>query len=512
MGSISTPLLFVQAANATVLTLGLYIGGTLTINDYSFIHADYTDINYVVSWDKTNFTLEILDALTLETIMTQTVAGATALENSSSSTGVIVYGYNFNNASAIFSTDLKQTSFKNNGVPVFSGNKTGTDTIISDNYTVVGSPTIVDGIASGFALTNISTQAGKYVTTGNFLNNLGNANSWEIEIPITLRSTISGTVYDCFMSSFTSNNSTYAFLCALTSAGKLTVYIMGADNNWILYGKTTTSTFNGGDSLIYRLKFTGTQYSAETKKTGEDWVNEFTVDSTKKMLNTNLPIKFGVRNDLTTNETFWKGSIDLNSIKIKENGKITYLTNLFVPYTESSTGSKVADSVYYNSVQAVYDLNGKALYYIIDETNKKAALPLGEVYGFITQNAKDIETKAELDFSNISSTGIETALGWGMPDTANRVLVNSGVLTTEVSYTAPSKGYIAPNFVNFHSAYLKINDVGIYNETFTVSNGHSKTIIGFIPVEKNDVIKAYSDYNQASYGDQEIYFYPMKGV
>ena len=52
-------------------------------------------------------------------------------------------------------TDLKYFSVKVDGVEVFSGNKTGIDTIKPDNYTVVGTPTIrADGVASGFSNSN----------------------------------------------------------------------------------------------------------------------------------------------------------------------------------------------------------------------------------------------------------------------------------------------------------------------------------------------------------------------
>lgn len=51
--------------------------------------------------------------------------------------------------------DLKCTECIIDGVPVFSGNKTGMDTIKPDDYTVVGTPTIsADGIASGFSTSN----------------------------------------------------------------------------------------------------------------------------------------------------------------------------------------------------------------------------------------------------------------------------------------------------------------------------------------------------------------------
>lgn len=414
-------------------------------------------------------------------------------------------GYNLQSGSV----DLKQFSITVDGVPVFSGNKTGTDTFISDNYTVVGSPTVIDGVASNFS-------SGNYVSSGtSYSQNLGSADNWEIEMFVTLASTLTNYQYFIFGGTKQANisNNCTGFGLGTTSAGEIRIFLGSSSSVYdIVSAAQTTTTFSAGSYLGIKFKFTGTQYILYTKKTDEDWVETWSINSSVKIYSSNLPLLFG-GNFIDDTIRYWNGSIDLNTVKVKENGKIVYVASLEIPYTESSTGSKVVDKAYLDRVLTVYELNGKALYYTLDEENKQAALPLGEVYGFITQNAEEIETKAELDLSNISSAGKETALGWGMPDIANRVLVNSGVLTTEISYTAPSKGYIAPNFINFHSAYLKINDVAIYNDTFGSSNVHSKTIIGFIPVEKNDVIKAYSDYNNSTaYGDQEIYFYPMKGV
>jgi hypothetical protein len=51
--------------------------------------------------------------------------------------------------------DLKTVKFTSNGVPVFSGNKTGVDVIKPDDYTTVGSPSITeDGVASNFTASN----------------------------------------------------------------------------------------------------------------------------------------------------------------------------------------------------------------------------------------------------------------------------------------------------------------------------------------------------------------------
>ena len=65
------------------------------------------------------------------------------------------YKSNWANQAFAGSTDLKQFSITVDGVEVFSGNKTGVDTVKADDYTKVGSPTITDdGILTGYSTSN----------------------------------------------------------------------------------------------------------------------------------------------------------------------------------------------------------------------------------------------------------------------------------------------------------------------------------------------------------------------
>ena len=66
-----------------------------------------------------------------------------------------------------------------------------------------------------------------------------------------------------------------------------------------------------------------------------------------------------------------------------------------IPYTLSKTGSKIVDVAYRNKVQALYNQEGKADYYTIDETNQNFTLPMGEIYGM----------KANSDLSNLTTAG-----------------------------------------------------------------------------------------------------------
>lgn len=93
---------------------------------------------------------------------------------------------------------------------------------------------------------------------------------------------------------------------------------------------------------------------------------------------------------------FWKGQIDLKKFSVKSNGITVFSGNktgvddyvidgeiIEIPYTESKTGSKIVDVVYRDRVQDVYEQQGYAPYYTIDEENKNFTLPPGEIYGMI---------------------------------------------------------------------------------------------------------------------------------
>ena len=116
------PLFFIQSANTTNITFGLYINGTLkTIEINNFVHANYTDIDYIISWDRDTYILTINDATTNTTIATLSYKSTTALLRNSTSVGVIVYGYNFNSGYSIQSTDLKKSFMISENQVIFIG-------------------------------------------------------------------------------------------------------------------------------------------------------------------------------------------------------------------------------------------------------------------------------------------------------------------------------------------------------------------------------------------------------
>ncbi len=122
------------------------------------------------------------------------------------------------------------------------------------------------------------------------------------------------------------------------------------------------------------------------------------------------------------------------------NGNITgtdTINEIQIPYTLSKTGSKIVDVAYRDRVQSLYSQTGEALYYTIDEPNQNFTLPMGEVYGMITQ-------KANVDLTNLTN---------GL---ANVICMTAPTETSTASSQNPA--VVIENYVNGTSGYRVYSD------------------------------------------------------
>lgn len=118
--------------------------------------------------------------------------------------------------------------------------------------------------------------------------------------------------------------------------------------------------------------------------------------------------------------------------------------------------------------------------------------------------ASSLAGRAKTDMDNITSTGKETVIGWGMPDyTAGITISTAGGGT----YTAPQNG-----FIKFTLGYSGSNAVSINNTNSSgvgilyiwTQNNQGST--AYLPVAKNQII-----YLKERTGTVQIIFYPAKG-
>lgn len=182
-------------------------------------------------------------------------------------------------------------------------------------YTVVGSPTITDGVVSGFsAYPNINS--GYYVKINNFTYN----NTFEIQVKIKTGETIGGTVLGQANTSpkvgilNTSLRETN-FSCNLKDQNNQD--IINVSN--IGYADARRLSIN--TDYILNLKFTGTEYIYTlVDMNGTYYINRVISSSAKLRVGS---LAFGI-NYVDVAYTAWDGAIDMNETWIKTDNKLFF--------------------------------------------------------------------------------------------------------------------------------------------------------------------------------------------
>lgn len=322
---------------------------------------------------------------------------------------------------------LPDFSITVDGKEVFSGNKTGIDTIKADNYEVVGSPVISDdGVASGFSVANyIKSNSDIAFTAGQ---------TWEIDLKVNIKNSESGDdKTQCLFQIYASNpslNSLQAILynnCVFWTCP--TTPSSGATNRFLRF----TSEFNISSYLNqdiwFKFIYNGTQYIFEWSADGINYTREVASTDSRQFTGTGT-LNLGA---MSIHQQGLQGSIDLNDTKVYINDNLVYQSCLKIPYTLSKTGSKIVDKVYRDRVIDLYEQEGQAGYYTIDEPNKNFTLPMGEIYGMIGQRSLISSTVTETNRVDIYSD--KTCLICGNVATAGTVnlpveLVNNNYFIT----------------------------------------------------------------------------------
>ena len=330
--------------------------------------------------------------------------------------------------------DLKYTHIEMDGVPVFSGNITGIDTIKPDDYTVVGTPTIsADGIMSNCSTSNYITCSptlpSSYSTfeidLGEYIFTNVTTNQWLV----TNRQSI--------------GSDTFGILFMLNTSGKIRYFLStGSGSGDIASGVIGNITYTVNTKIKFKLVFNGTRYTFYSSVNGGSWQVDSYVDSSSKIALNSLPIWIG------SDASFYLlGSVDINTFKIYVDGNLVYQPCLKVPYTESKTGSKVVDSFYAPRLSDMYDQFGYAPYYMLQEESK----PNYTVVGSPTISADGVASgfsQGEYIQCNNNPADIANATNWEI----------------EVSFTADANDLSGlHNIIDYHSDQWKAPCLGIDN-------------------------------------------------
>ena len=226
---------------------------TVTSNTSITTNTKY-NIEYVA--DGTNYKIYINGNLDISVPITQTLSYDVTDKS-------ILIGkcYGVNNYYLIGSIDLKQFSITVDGVELFSGNKTGIDTIKPDDYTKVGSPTTSDdGIASGFSSSNYLTASVNIDTT----------KAWEVPIKCNCTYVSENSFGNGLLNLLDSSDAVGAYLAIRNS--KIYLQLYGESAIHSDYITLLSYTFANNVDLTISLGWDKTKYYVVKKATYFKWL------------------------------------------------------------------------------------------------------------------------------------------------------------------------------------------------------------------------------------------------
>lgn len=182
----------------------------------------------------------------------------------------------------------------------------------SVKYTKVGSPTITNGIASGFSASN-------YLQTSSDIpyNNL----SWEYFLKFTTSSDVT-TQQALVENAYLPTDGEYYGLTLYIQNGKITVRCGTGNNQGIV--SSAVGDVLANTTYYLCAKYDGTSsYTIDFGTSADNLTRILTATSNYSIGSINYPVRFGVRN--YTGYPFpFGGSIDFNETYIKINGKLWF--------------------------------------------------------------------------------------------------------------------------------------------------------------------------------------------
>ena len=341
---------------ATTNNILLVLDGTIIINIVLSASLS-TDLFYdfVVDYDGTKYNLYVYQGGNLVVSKSSNEIAGLNITDGTFKIGQAYFTL-YNQGHWGGSIDLKQFSITVDGVEVFSGNKTGIDTVKPDDYTVVGTPTITDdGIASGFSSSNYLTKdiSSIGLSTANSFEIIGNFTSTSISTQKTL----------CF----TQSSGQSGYLALIVNSSKLMLFASSNGTSFdIANAKGGSHTLSNNTYYYYKIAFDGTSYKVSYSTDGNSWTNDISVSSSTHIVASN-PLYIGKNAawPAAVNET-----VNLNSFKIYVNGNLVYQPLLRIPYTQTIDGKKIVDVEYRDRVEDEQVQAGFTPYYTLDEETK----------------------------------------------------------------------------------------------------------------------------------------------
>ena len=221
--------------------------------------------------------------------------------------------------------DLNETYIKVNGSLWFYGKNYASQNIapVPSGYHFVdskvglvkeGSPTIVDGVVSGFSNSD-------YLRIPSVFS--PGSSTWEI---MTKVNCTPGGAASYIMSRYTTSYRQIGFAIGTSTTPEFTLSLSSNGNAYDIT-ENTHGTFQvqSGVNYFVSLKFTGTQYILSYSTDGVNFIEDIVVNSTTPIYNENALLAIGVNRYTTSgNIQPFRGSIDLNETYIKVNNAMWF--------------------------------------------------------------------------------------------------------------------------------------------------------------------------------------------
>ena len=401
------------------------------------------------------------------------------------------------------SINLNETYIKVNGVTWFNGKQQASPAVnevyLNRNvgYTVVGSPTINNGVVSGFSSSDY-LELSSNVTYGK---------NFEFFVSFITASSLNGnqTIFD-----FSSNNK--EGFCLLINRITETLFISAGNgsSSWII-DKGGITKLSSNTKYFAKFYYNGNVYKLDLSTDNINWTNEISVTSANE-ISTTIYKNIGYSHRFSGRQ--FQGAIDLNNTYIKVNG-VTWFDGKDVNFSNQNNyiinngnlvwanpnlwlqgnGAQYIDTGIYGFNTTDYELcwkqTGSSNYYGVFGSRKSISEDrLTIVIGAPSESDK------YLYVSNYNSTYYQTTYSNLTPYQKRILIKNNGTLTLDgVNKTiATDKEYQTPttlklfvtdtngtlsNFLNGNIYYSKL-----YNDNTLVSH--------LVPVPKGLVIGNYT--------------------
>ena len=343
-------------------------------------------------------------------------------------------------------------------------------------FTIVGSPTITDdGVVSGFSNSNYLKLPQPIV--------IGQNKSWEVKYSSVIPEVVVGNI---ITNSFTVGrvNTTGSFSVLLYMYNPTTqtysnvgVHLSNLGANYAGQKYNAVIKYDGVSTYSFIL----TLENGETRNattTSQQYYNNINLYIGGDTLDTPIDLKhFSITVD--GKEVFSGNKTGIDTVKIND-------TNVEIPYTLSKTGSKIVDVAYRDRVIDLYEQQGHARYYTIDEDNKNFTLPMGEIYGMIGGSSSTggsgsgynlfdlkysdhiLEGNEAKGFALLGSYAYKTAVAgsrYGYPDFYNKCVAEK-IAGTETTITVGDYSFTGYKNANGH-IFFDIADKDTVDNIYT---------------------------------------------